>query len=108
MPPWVLRAMQKAAAGGEDHPDERETKRSKWSREQHLSDLGSAISWAMMDLQRYRDMIAKCKEAQSGEEFERLFNAIRDDEKLRKSTCSTCGKVGGEVQKMRNSYPKQK
>ena len=52
--------------------------------------------------------IAKCKEAQSGEEFKRLFNAIRDDEKLRKSTCSTCGKVGGEVQKMRNSYPKQK
>ena len=78
--------MQKAAAGGEDHPDERETKRPKWSREQHLTDLGSAISWAMMDLQRYRDMIAKCKEAQSGEEFERLFNAIRDDEKLRKST----------------------
>ena len=100
--------MQKAAAGGEDHPDERETKRPKWSREQHLTDLGSAISWAMMDLQRYRDMIAKCKEAQSGEEFKRLFNAIRDDEKLRKSTCNTCGKVGGEVQKMRNSYPKQK
>ena len=38
MPPWVLRAMQKAAAGGEDHPDERETKRLKWSREQHLTD----------------------------------------------------------------------
>ena len=42
MPPWVLRAMQKAAADGEDHPDERETKRLKWSREQHLTDLGSA------------------------------------------------------------------
>ena len=58
VPPWVLRAMQKAAAGGEDHPDERETKRPKWSREQHLTDLGSAISWAMMDLQRYASRIS--------------------------------------------------
>ena len=105
VPPWVLRAMQKAAAGGEDHPDERETKRPKWSREQHLTDLGSAISWAMMDLQRYRDMIAKCKEAQSGEEFERLFNAIRDDEKLRKTGHSppTVKSTQARSQKAKNS-----
>ena len=49
----------------------------KWSREQHLTDLGSAISWAMMDLQRYRDMIAKCKEAQSRGPARALYFEVR-------------------------------
>ena len=106
MPPWVLKAMQKAAVGGEDHPNERETKRPKWSREQHLRDLDSAIGRAMFDLQKYREMIRECKSAESEEEKVRLFNKIRDDDKLRKSTARTGGRVGGELQKMRNSYPK--
>ena len=95
------------AAGGEDHSDdEREQKRPKWSREQHIRDLDSAIGWAKMDLLKLRDLILQFKLAESEEEKVRLFNKIRDDDKLRKSTARTGGRVGGELQKMRNSYPK--
>ena len=95
------------AAGGEDHSDdEREQKRPKWSREQHIRDLDSAIGSAMFDLQKYREMIRECKSAESEEEKVRLFNKIRDDDKLKKHTARTGGRVGGELQKMRNSYPK--
>ena len=70
------------AAGGEDHSDdEREQKRPKWSREQHIRDLDSAIGWAKMDLLKLRDMILQFKLAESEEEKVRLSGSlpVRED-----------------------------